>query len=68
MRKSQRKILQVHYNYRETKVECPKCQATAIVKVADLRSNKLLRCPACRTTYSGPKGRWFVAEVLRKAG
>lgn len=40
--------LSEHSAYKEIKVECPKCHVT-MIKVADLRSNKLLRCPVCRT-------------------
>jgi len=33
----------------EIKVECLKCHVTMIVKLADIKSNRLLRCPVCRT-------------------
>jgi len=33
----------------EIKVECPRCHANMIAKLADIRSNRLLRCPVCRT-------------------
>jgi len=35
--------------YNETKVECPGCHATMVVRVAELKSNKLLRCLVCKT-------------------
>ncbi len=40
--------------YNETKVECPKCHVTMIATVADLKSDKLLRCPVCRTPLNDP--------------
>lgn len=49
MRNMPADTLQEHIADNEIKVECPKCGVTMIVKVADLRSKKLLRCPACRT-------------------
>jgi len=36
----------------ETEVKCRNCEVTMIVKVADLRSHRLLRCPVCRTAIN----------------
>jgi len=36
----------------EIRVECSRCHTTMIAKLADIRSNRLLKCPVCRTTIN----------------
>ncbi len=56
MKKRPRSTLGGRIAYNETQVECPACYATMIAKVADLKSDKLLRCPVCRTPLNDPHG------------
>ena len=48
----QKKTIEEHVAYNEIEVKCRNCEVTVIAKVADLRSNRLIRCPACRTVIN----------------
>ena len=52
MKNTPQSTLSQNIAYNEIEVKCRNCKVTVIAKVADLRSNRIIRCPACRTAIN----------------